>query len=163
MLIANYKPPKRKDPLIFIILSVVVASVITVYPVSYDVAAWRPAMMMMVMLFWVLCQPSWCGVWFAFTMGIFTDLLIDAPLGQNALVYILISFAARYFVREKRILTFLNLWIIAILTITIYILLISVAQIMANVDYSLIRCWQPLISSTLVWPILYYSLKKWRV
>lgn len=162
MLTANYKPAKRKDPLIFIILSAIFASIVTVYPFSYEVAAWRPIMMMMVTLFWVLCQPSWCGVWFAFAMGVFTDLLIDAPLGQNALAYVLISFAARYFVRERRVLTFLNLWIIAIIAIVAYVLFIWVGQTMADVDYPLMRRWPPIMSSIILWPILYYSLKKWR-
>ena len=50
----------------------------------------------MVMLFWVLCQPTWCGIWFAFATGILIDLLLDAPLGLNALSFIIIAFVARF-------------------------------------------------------------------
>ena len=49
----------------------------------------------MVMLFWVLCQPTWCGIWFAFATGILIDLLLDAPLGLNAR-FIIIAFVARF-------------------------------------------------------------------
>lgn len=163
MLTAKYESPRKKDPLIFIVISVIVGSILTIYPITYDVAAWRPCVMMLITLFWVMCQPSWCGVWFAFAMGIFTDLLTDAPLGQSALAYVLITFTARYFVREKRVLTFLNLWLIALIAIVVYLLFIWVTQVMFGVSYPVMRRWPPFVSSLMVWPIIYYCLKKWRV
>ncbi|MGM7375827.1 rod shape-determining protein MreD, partial [Acinetobacter baumannii] len=66
--------------------------VLMIYPLSYDISGWRPLIMLMIMLFWVVCQPTWCGVWFAFGMGIFTDLLLDAPLGLNALSFVIVTF-----------------------------------------------------------------------
>jgi len=113
MPIAKLNYEKRKDPLWMIILSIVAGSVLMVYPVSYETAGWRPSFMLMILLFWILYQPVWCGVWFAFGMGIFVDLLLDAPLGLNALSFVLITFATRYFIRERRILTFGNSWVIA--------------------------------------------------
>ncbi|MBF7688655.1 rod shape-determining protein MreD [Acinetobacter rathckeae] len=163
MLIAKYKPLKRKDPLLLIVLTVILASVMTIYPLSYDISAWRPFILMLVMLFWVLCQPTWCGVWFAFGLGIFFDLLIDAPLGQNASAFVLIAFITRYFIREKRILTFLNLWFISILATVGYVLFVWLLQTLGNVDYPLMRRWPPIVSSLLCWPLLYYSLKTWRL
>ncbi|MHA3114561.1 rod shape-determining protein MreD [Acinetobacter sp. ANC 4635] len=162
MLVANYRPQKPRDPFIWIVISTVLASVLVVYPLAYDASAWRPCIMLLVMLFWVLCQPAWCGVWFAFGLGIFTDLLLDAPLGQNALIYVVITFAARYFIRERRVLTFLNLWIIAILAILTYVIFVWVTQVMAGINYPVMRRWPPLISSVFAWPMLYYCLKKWR-
>ena len=151
---------KNKDPLLPIIFSVIAASVLMVYPLSYTGSGWRPLFMVMVLIFWVLCQPTWCGVWFAFSLGIFTDLLLDAPLGQNALIYVVITFAARYFIRERRVLTFLNLWIIAILAILAYVIFVWVTQVMAGINYPVMRRWPPLISSVFAWPVLYYCLKK---
>ena len=85
MLIAKKLPSEkqRKDPLWIIVVSIIIGSILVVYPMSYALAGWRPLYMFLIMLFWVLCQPTWCGIWFAFTMGLFTDLLLDAPLGMN--------------------------------------------------------------------------------
>ncbi|MEB3753890.1 rod shape-determining protein MreD [Acinetobacter sp. MD2(2019)] len=163
MLTANYRPKTNKDPLIAIAISIVIASILSIYPLSYDASAWRPAIMLLVVMYWTLCQPVWCGVWFAFGMGVFTDLLIDAPLGQNALIFVLLTFAARFFVRERRILTFLNLWVIAFLATVAYLLFLWVTQVMVGINYPMMRRWPPLISSALIWPILYYCLKRWRV
>ena len=163
MLVANYRPEKPRDPFIWIVISILLASVLTVYPLAYDLSAWRPFIMLLVMLFWVLCQPTWCGVWFAFGLGIFTDLLLDAPLGQSALIYVVITFVARYFIRERRVLTFLNLWIIAIMAIVAYLVFIWATQVMLEINYPVMRRWPPLISSVLSWPVLYYFLRKWRI
>ncbi len=74
---------KNKDPLFPIIFSVIAASVLMVYPLSYTGSGWRPLFMLMVTLFWVLGQPTWCGIWFAFGTGLFADLLLDATFGHE--------------------------------------------------------------------------------
>ena len=94
MPIAKLKREKRKDPLWGIILSVIVGSVLMVYPLSYDISGWRPLFMLMIMLFWVVCQPTWCGV--CIWHGNFTDLLLDAPLGLNALSFVIVTFVTRF-------------------------------------------------------------------
>lgn len=154
---------QRKDPLFIMVLSLVICSVLVVYPLSYDVAGWRPLIMLMVMLFWVLCQPTWCGVWFAFSIGLFTDLLLDAPLGLNALSYVLLTFSIRYFVRERRVMTFSNTWIIVGLGLLAHLLFILFAQVVSGMQLSITRHWLPLLSSMMLWPVLYYCLRKWRI
>lgn len=154
---------QHKDPLIIIVISIIICSVLVVYPLAYGFAGWRPMIMLMITLFWVLCQPSWCGVWFAFAIGLFTDLLLDAPLGSNALSYVLITFITRYFTRERRVMTFANTWVIASLAILAHLVYILLIQVLSDMQFSLTRHWQPLLSSILFWPVLYYCLKRWRV
>jgi len=54
MPIAKLRAAKQRDPLFPIIFSVIIASVLMVYPLSYALSGWRPLFMMMVFLFWVL-------------------------------------------------------------------------------------------------------------
>ena len=163
MPIAKLRAAKQRDPLFPIIFSVIIASVLMVYPLSYALSGWRPLIMMMVMLFWVLCQPTWSGIWFAFAVGIFTDLLLDAPLGLNALSFVLITFVSRFLTRERRIMTFANIWVIATLAVVAHLFITWIAQIMIGAQFPLARHWQPLLSSVLTFPIVYFILKKWRV
>lgn len=163
MPLARLKSKSHQDPLIAIIVSVIVASVLIVYPLSYGLAAWRPEYMLLVVMFWVLCQPTWCGVWFAFAMGMFVDLLVGSPLGLNALSFVIVSFVARFFIREKRILTFLHIWIIVNLATLGHLLLQWLMQIMGGIDFSLTRHWQPLLTTIAFFPLLYYVLKRWRI
>ncbi|ENV11681.1 rod shape-determining protein MreD [Acinetobacter schindleri NIPH 900] len=163
MSIAKMQSRTHRDPLFPIIISVILASVLVVYPLSYSLSGWRPQFMLMVMLFWVLCQPTWCGIWFAFSTGILLDLLLDAPLGLNALSFIIIAFMARFLTRERRILTFSNLWIIATLALVAHLMLTFFAQIISGVQFSIPRHWLPILPSVMVWPVLYYLLRKWRI
>ncbi len=155
--------PRVNDPLIAIIFSIVLFSVLTVYPLSYALSGWRPHFMFMIMLFWVMCQPTWCGVWFAFSLGLFTDLLLDMPLGLNALCFVLVAFISRYLTRERRIMTFTNLWTINVIAITVYLIVIYLLQIVGGVEFIFARHWQPLISTIFIWPIMYYFLRRWRI
>ena len=160
---AKIKRYSQRDPLIAIIISTIVSSALMVYPLSYELSGWRPMFMLLTMLFWVIGQPTWCGVWFAFGMGIFTDLLVDAPLGMNALIFVLIAFIARYLTRERRVMTFFNLWVIAALALVAHLFVTWLGQMFAGVQFSVARHWQPLLTSILYFPILYFVLKKWRI
>lgn len=162
MQLAKKENFQSKDPLWAIILSVVIASVLMVYPLSYGLSAWRPAFMLLVMLFWVLCQPAWCGVWFAFALGMATDLLMEMPLGANAMSFVILAFAVRYFTRDKRIMTQSNLWMICSLSVVAYLLQTWLILIMSGEYVSIIRHWTPILSSILIWPLVYFGLKKWR-
>lgn len=153
---------KPRDPLTAIIVSVLVVSILTIYPLSYGMSAWRPSMLFLLMLYWMICQPTWCGVWFAFGLGIFTDLLLDAPLGLNALFYVLISFVIRFYTRDRSIMGFWNLWLVSSIALAVYLCFMWFSFSVIDPQLNIARHWQPLLSSVLLWPILFYSLRKWR-
>ena len=153
---------QARDPLIAIVLSIVIASVVMVYPLPYAMAAWRPLFFLLLTLFWVLCQPAWCGIWFAFFLGLAADLMLDAMLGQYALSFVVVAFLARYFTSNQRVLTFVNLWIVAAAGLFLHLLIQLFLQEMAGIQFSIIKHWQPLWTSVLVWPLIYLLLKPWR-
>ena len=51
MLIAKLRSQNNRDPLIAIVFSVISASVLMVYPLSYAVSGARPLFMLLVMLY----------------------------------------------------------------------------------------------------------------
>ncbi len=153
---------KMRDPLIAIVLSIVIASILMVYPLPYVAAAWRPLFFLMLTLFWVLCQPAWCGIWFAFFLGLASDFMLDAMLGQYALSFVVVAFLARYFTSNKRVLTFTNLWIVVAAALFLHLLIQLFLQEMAGIQFSILKHWQPLWSSLAIWPVIYMLLKPWR-
>lgn len=153
----------NRDPLWIIIVSLIIGSVLVVYPLSYSLAGWRPLVMLLITIFWILLQPTWCGVWFAFTVGLFSDLLLDAPLGMNALSYVILTFSIRYFVRERRVMTFSNTWVIVSFAVLAHLIYTLLVQAIFDMQFSIARHWLPLLSSILTWPLLYYLLRKWRI
>lgn len=162
MAVAKKQSFNRSDPFWPIIGSVIIGSVLTIYPLPYALNDWRPHVMLLIMLFWVMCQPVWCGIWFAFSLGIFTDLMMEMPLGANALCFVAIAFLARFFTREKRIMTRTNLWIIAALASGLYMILSLMIRIMVGDDVNLMRHSLALLTSLIAWWGVYWGLRKWR-
>lgn len=150
-----------RDPLMMIVVSLLLASVLTVYPVAYAWAAWRPLFMLLVMMFWLVYQPKWCGVWFAFSIGLSCDLLLDYPLGQHGLSFVLIAFLLRYLTRERRVLQPLLMWWFVLALSFLHVLLMFMLQKMFGEGVSLAH-WLPFLSTVLVWPVVYNLLKRWR-
>ena len=151
----------KPDPLLPIPISLVVGSVLTVYPVSSSMSIWRPEFMLLLTLFWVMSQPKWCGVWFAFVVGFMTDLMLDSHLGTHIFVFVLLTFAARFLTRNKRILTFPSRWIIATIVIFLNFVLLFLFYRM-NGNIVPLWFWSPIIPSILVWPLICIVLKRWR-
>ncbi|MEC7118476.1 MAG: rod shape-determining protein MreD [Pseudomonadota bacterium] len=151
----------QRDPLLLIVLSLVVASVLTVYPLAYEVMVWRPHFMLLIMLFWVVYQPKWCGVWFAFSVGLTCDLMLDYQLGQHALSFVLIAFLLRLLTRNRRVLPFLMVWVFVVIGCFLHMLLMFILQKMLGQGVSLSH-WLPWLSSVLAWPLVSLSLKRWR-
>jgi len=77
--------------LIAIILSFVVASSLNVYPLSPNMATLRPMALIMVLIFWLLFQPRYVGIFTAFTIGLIADLLMDTRLGQQAFAAVVVA------------------------------------------------------------------------
>jgi rod shape-determining protein MreD len=55
----------------------------------------RPDLVMLVMLFWVIHQPSSVGQGLAFALGLAMDVNDSMLLGQHALAYVLVAYAAQ--------------------------------------------------------------------
>ena len=56
---------------------------------------------------------------------------------MNALSFVLITFVVRWFTRERRILTFGNLWVLATLAIFAHLLFTWFTQVMAGLHFQL--------------------------
>jgi len=115
----------------------------------------------MVSLFWVMYQPRWCGVWFAFFVGLACDVMVDTQLGQQAFSFVVVAFAVRYVVQNRRVLTFSNAWVLVALGVFLHLLLMFVLQKLSGQMLSL-HHWLAWLPTVLMWPMLVYSLKRWR-
>ncbi|QHI99057.1 rod shape-determining protein MreD [Xylophilus rhododendri] len=70
---------------VFIWSSLFVALLVALLPLGR--AAWVPDVLMLVLVFWSVHQPSRVGMGAAFALGLCVDVQHAALLGQNALIY----------------------------------------------------------------------------
>ena len=52
----------------------------------------RPEWVFALLLFWVLTLPRQCGVILAWFIGLFMDLIMGTPLGQQAMVFVILVY-----------------------------------------------------------------------
>lgn len=76
----------------FIVVSLLVALAINLLPLGRVV--WLPDMVLLLLAFWGVHQPLRVGMGIAFVLGLCMDVHQSALLGQHALAYALLVFAA---------------------------------------------------------------------
>lgn len=70
-----------------ILVSFLVAALLTVVPLNAALDRIRPDWMLLVLLYWVLVLPHRIGVMWGFFLGLYHDVLTGTTLGQWALAY----------------------------------------------------------------------------
>jgi len=76
----------------FVALTLVLALMINMLPLGRQ--AWQPDLLMVLLAFWALNQPQRVGMGVAFLLGLCMDVDRSSLLGQHALAYALLVFAA---------------------------------------------------------------------
>ena len=83
---------------VFIWSSLLVAMVLNMLPLGR--LAWTPDLLMLLLVFWSVHQPSRVGMGAAFVFGLCMDVHQAALLGQHALAYTALTFVAITFHRR---------------------------------------------------------------
>ncbi|GAA4424987.1 rod shape-determining protein MreD [Acidovorax lacteus] len=77
---------------VFMAASLVVALAFNMLPLGR--VAWMPDLVMLTLVFWCVHQPLRVGMGIAFVLGLCMDVHQSALLGQHALAYTVLSYAA---------------------------------------------------------------------
>ena len=72
--------------------SLLVALLLTMLP--FGRVAWLPDLVALILVYWSVHQPNRIGLGVAFALGLAVDVHQSAMLGQHALAYVLLCFAA---------------------------------------------------------------------
>ncbi len=142
-----------------IILSFVVASSLNVYPLSPSMATLRPTVMIMVLIFWLLFQPRYVGVFTAFTIGIIADLLMDTHLGQQAFAAVMVALFIKITSIYVRQLNTLSAWLIASLGLIVFQLILWILQMFIQ-NVFIAQSALSLLMSIISWPLVLLTLRK---
>ncbi|MCY4094863.1 MAG: rod shape-determining protein MreD [Gammaproteobacteria bacterium] len=87
----------------YFLLTIVVASILSVAPMPFDVPDWirnlKPDWIVLCWFFWIAFQHERCSLIMAFVVGLILDVLYDEPLGINSLLLLALVFAGRFSLR----------------------------------------------------------------
>lgn len=142
-----------------IILSFVIASSLNVYPLSPSMAALRPMVMIMVLIFWLLFKPRYVGVFTAFTIGLIADLLLDTHLGQQAFAAVIVALVIKITSIYIRQLNTISAWLLASLGLVVFQLTLWILQVFIQ-NVFVAQSALSLLMSIISWPLVLLALRK---
>jgi rod shape-determining protein MreD len=91
----------------FVVFTLMVGFLGNLLPLSGAVLAVRPDFLALVLLYWCIREPRLISVGIAWCLGLLMDVADATVLGQHALAYAVLAYAAEYF--RRRVLRF-PLW-----------------------------------------------------
>ena len=145
--------------IVTIILSFVIASSLNVYPLSPSMATLRPMVMMMVLIFWLLFQPRYVGVFTAFTIGLIADLLMDTHLGQQAFAAVVVALFIKIISVYVKQLNTISAWVIASIGLVIFQLNLWMLQMLIQ-NLFVAKSILSLLISIISWPLILLVLRR---
>jgi rod shape-determining protein MreD len=72
--------------------TLLLALCLQVMPMAEGWQVWRPDWLGLMLIYWCMKAPLRVGVLHGFVLGLLLDLIVGAPLGQNALLLSLLAF-----------------------------------------------------------------------
>lgn len=144
----------------FIALTIVIAGLLGVMPLPEWLEVWRPEWIALVLVYWVIALPHRVGLFTAWIVGLFVDVLEGSLLGLNAIALTLIAYVALSLYQRLRMFTPLQqsttiLMLIGVTQLLIFWVLTATGQ---NTPQNLIFVVSAL-SSALVWPLVFVLLR----
>lgn len=75
-----------------ITFSMVVALILSVYPLPMDMRWWRPEFVLVVAIYWIFFMPLTVSFTLLCVLGLFQDLLEGVPFGQHSLGLVIVAY-----------------------------------------------------------------------
>ncbi|MGY6277651.1 rod shape-determining protein MreD [Methylomonas sp. MgM2] len=142
------------------IAAAMVMRAMSIFP-SLDV--FNPDWVVLVLIYWSIALPDRFGVFSAFWVGLFTDVLTGHLLGQYALIYAIVSFLSIQEHRRLRQFPLLQQCLFVLFCLMCgQGLLFGMASMQAANRLPL-SFWYPVLSGTLAWPLVFHVLRAIRV
>ena len=145
-----------------IIVTLVVALMLTIMPLPDSVSSFRPDWVALVIIFWAMSVPRSYSVGAAWIVGIFVDVTQGTLLGQYALALTAISYITVKFHLLMRVFPLLQLTATVFALLSLYQFLLFWINGVAGVNAPAISYWGPVLTGTVIWPLVYTFMSRAR-
>lgn len=138
----------------FILVSIIVALMLTMLPLPHWAVHLRPEWLSMLVVYWCLHLPERFGVGYAWIAGLFLDIVNGAVLGQYAMALSLIAYFTLSLHQRLRVYPPIQQAIIVMLLLMFQQLVVVWIRGFMGQSADSLYYWLPPITSMLIWPWL---------
>lgn len=147
---------------IFIALSFLMSIVLTIMPLPDWVSIYRPEWVALVLIYWCMALPNLVGVGIAWLLGLLVDAAKGALLGQHALGFAIMAYITIHLHQRARVYPLSQQTIVVGFILLPYMsLTLWVKGIRGEAPHTWLY-WAPLLSSMLLWPLVFVLLRALR-
>ncbi len=147
---------------LIIVISLIVAMMLTILPIPVWAIWFRPAWVALVLIYWIIAVPHRVSICTAWLCGLFLDVLQGSLLGEHALSLIIIAYLAEKLHQQIRMFPLLQQAFCVMLLVLINQFILAVVQGMVSDNHSTHLFWLPTITSLILWPWIYIILRDCR-
>ena len=141
-----------------IILSIVVALMLSIAPIPDWAEAFRPTWVALTLIYWSITLPNNYSVGSACIAGLVLDVAQGTLLGQHALAITLVIYVTVKFHLQLRQFPMLQLSATVFALLALYQFILFWINGVVGVNSSSVTYWGPVVSGALIWPVLHLIL-----
>ena len=144
-------PYSRRFP---VVITIIVALMLMVLPLPDSVVAFRPDWLALTMIYWAMILPRSWSVGSAWLVGLVLDVAQGTLLGQHALALCFVVFVTVRFHLLMRVFPMSQLTATVFSLLALYQFILFWINGVAGVQVPAVIYWGPVISGTILWPLV---------
>jgi rod shape-determining protein MreD len=141
-----------------VIGTLLVGLMLSIMPLPEMVAPFRPDWLALLVIFWAMQLPRTWSVGSAWLVGLILDVSYGTMLGQHALALCVVVFITVRFHLLMRVFPLSQLSATVFALLALYQFLLFWINGVAGVSAPAVTYWAPVVTGTLIWPLLYMFL-----
>ena len=137
-----------------VIATMLLALMLMILPVPDWAATFRPDWVVLTLIYWSMTFPQSYSVGTAWIAGLVLDVAQGTLLGQHALgLSVVIYVTAKFYLQFRQFPT-LQLMATVFALLALYRFILFWINGVAGIDAPVVTYWGPVISGTLIWPVV---------
>jgi len=156
-------PSHSPFPNFYFLLTIAGAMMLRIMDLFPNMAEFTPDWVALTLIYWSIALPERFGVFTAFFVGLFTDVLTGHLLGQSALIYSIYSYLGITQHRRLRQFPIPQQCVFILFCLLSGQSLIFGMESMQAANRLPVSFWYPVLSGTLAWPLVFILLRSLRV
>lgn len=137
-----------------VIGAIIVALMLMVMPLPDRAEAFRPDWVALTLIYWAMMLPRTWSVGSAWIVGLVLDVAQGTILGQHALSLCFIVFITVRFHLLMRVFPMQQLTATVFAILALYQFILFWINGVAGIEVPLVNYWGPVITGTLLWPVV---------
>jgi rod shape-determining protein MreD len=137
-----------------VILTIVLAIMLAIVPLPEQAEPYRPDWVAVVLIYWAMMLPRTWSVGSAWLVGLVLDAAQGTILGQHALALTVVIFITVRFHLLMRVFPMQQLTATVFALLALYQFLLFWTNGVAGTQVDIVYYWAPVVSGTLLWPIV---------